>query len=76
MADIDRQDRHCILIEDHPVAADAESVTVAALKGFHIALAGHRVTMKTSSNLFASVSRKGIEIFRGGYRENDRFHKR
>ena len=32
-ADIDRQGRGCIVIEDHPVAANAEALAVAALKG-------------------------------------------
>src|SRR5882672_10199929 len=44
-ADVDRQDRGCILIEDHPVAANAETVTVAALKDLHIALARHSVAV-------------------------------
>jgi hypothetical protein len=75
-ADVDRQDRGCILIEDHPVAADAAAVAIAALKGLHVALTHHRVAVKPSFHLLASVSGKGIEIFRGAQREDDRFHKR
>src|ERR1700689_3138481 len=75
-ADLDRQDRSCILVEDYPVAANAEAVAVAALKGLHIALAGHGVAVKPSFPLLASVSGKGIEIFCSTQREDDRFHKR
>jgi hypothetical protein len=32
--------------------------------------------VKSSFHLRASVSGKGIEIFRGAQRENDRFHER
>jgi hypothetical protein len=51
-------------------------VAVAALKGLHVALARHRVAVKPSFHLLASISGKGIEIFRSTQREDDRFHKR
>src|SRR5271166_3598308 len=75
-ADIDRQDRACILVEDHPVAANAEPVASAALKGLHVALTRHGIAVKPNLHLLASVSGKGIEIFGGGQRQDDRFHKR
>src|SRR5262249_22791639 len=75
-ADVDRQDCGCILIEDYPVAANAEAIAVAALKGFHVALARHGIAVKPGFHLLASVSGKGIEIFRGAQREGDRFHGR
>ena len=65
-----------LLIEDHPVAANAEAVAVTALKGLQVALAGHRVAVKPSFHLLASVSGKGVDIFRGAQREDDRFHER
>ena len=73
---MDRQSRACILVEDHPVAANAESVATAALKGLHVALARHGVAVKPDLHLLASVSGKGVEIFGGGQRQDDRFHKR
>jgi len=39
-------------------------------------LARHGIAVKPSFHLLASVSGKGIEIFRGAQREDDRFHKR
>src|ERR1700747_3343243 len=63
-ADVDRQDCGCILIEDHPVAPDAQAIAVAAMKGLHVALACHGVAVKPSFHLLASVSGKGIEILR------------
>src|SRR5215467_10073861 len=75
-ADVDCQDRGCILIEDHPVAANAETITAAALKGFHVVLACHGIAVKPDFHLLASVSGKSIEIFRGAQREGDRFHGR
>src|SRR5260370_41590961 len=75
-ADVDCQDRGCILIEDHPMAANAEAVAVAPLKGLHVALARHSVAVEPGFHLLASVSGKGIEIFRCAQREDDRVHKR
>src|SRR5207302_1080575 len=75
-ADVDRQDRGCILIEDHPVAANAETIAVAALKSLHVALARHGVAVKPSLHLLASVSGKGIDILRSAQREDDRLHER
>jgi hypothetical protein len=46
------------------------------LNGFDIALACHGVAMKPGFHLFASLSGKGVEIFRGAQRQDDRFHKR
>jgi len=37
---------------------------------------GHGVAVKPGFHLVASVSGKGIEIFRRAQRENDRFHRR
>src|SRR5580692_5751615 len=45
-ADVDRQDRGCVLIEDHSVAADAQAVAVACLKSLHVTLARQSVAMK------------------------------
>src|ERR1700677_3854000 len=64
-ADIDRQDRGRILIKDHPVAANAEAVTSAALKGLHVALARHGIAVAPSFRLRTSVWGKGVEILRG-----------
>jgi hypothetical protein len=50
---------------------DAEAVAVAALKGLHVALAGHGVTVQSSFHL---LTRKGIDIFRGAQCEDNRFH--
>ena len=75
-ADVDRQDRGCILIEDHSVAADTEAVAIAAAKRLHVPLARHSVAVKPSFHLLASIWWKGIEIFRGAQREDDRFHER
>jgi hypothetical protein len=75
-ADVDRQDRGSILIEDHSVTANAEAVAVSDLKGCHVALARLSVAVKSSFHLRTSVSRKGTEIFRGTQREDDRFYKR
>src|SRR5947209_2527877 len=50
-ADVNRQDRGCILIEDHPVASNAEAIALAALKGLHVALARHGVAVKPSFHL-------------------------
>src|SRR5882724_7315583 len=69
-ADVDRQDRGCILIEDHAIAANAKAIAAAALKGLHVALAAHGVTVKSSFHLLTSVPRKGIEIFRGAQCED------
>ena len=49
-------------------------MAVAALKRLDVALARHGVAVKPSFDSFASVLRKGIEIFRGAQREDDRFH--
>src|SRR3954468_15776852 len=75
-ADVNRQDRGRVFVEDHSVASNAKAVTVASLKGLDIALARHGVAVKPSFHLRASVSGKGIEIFRGAQRENDRFDAR
>ena len=75
-ADVDGQDRGSVLIEDHPIAANAEAVAVAALKGPHVALARHCVPVKCSLHLLASVLGKRIDIFRRAQREDDRFHER
>ncbi len=76
MADVDRQDRGCILVEDHPVAADAEAVTIAALKRLYAALAGHRVAVELGHHLITRISGKGIKVFRRAQRKDDRFHQR
>src|ERR1019366_9192364 len=73
---IDCQDCGCILIENHPVAANAEAVAIAALKGLHVALARHSVSVKPSFHLLTSVPGKDIDIFRRAQREHDRFHER
>src|SRR5271165_170748 len=75
-ADIDRQNCACILVEDHSVAADSEPEAASALKGLHVALARHRIALKPSLDLLASVSGKGVEIPGGGQRQDDRFHTR
>jgi hypothetical protein len=74
--DVDCQDRNRILVEDHPIAADAEPEAVAALKGPHVALARHGVAVKPSFHPLASISGKGIEILRRAQRQDDRFHER
>jgi hypothetical protein len=75
-ANVDRQDGDCIFIEDHWVAANAETIAAAALKRLHVALARHGVAVKPDFHLLASVSGKDIEILRGAQREDDRFHER
>src|SRR5262249_20657358 len=64
-ADVDRQNRGCILIEDHPVAANAEPVAVTALQRLHIAVAAHGIAVKPRFHSLATFSRKAIEILRG-----------
>jgi hypothetical protein len=59
-----------------PVAANAEAIAIAALKGPHVALARHGVAVKPGFDLRASVSGKGIEISRGAQREDHRFQER
>ena len=61
-ADVDRQDRGCIIIEDHSVAADAEPEAVAALKGLHVALARHGIAVKSGFHLLAGIFRKSVEF--------------
>jgi hypothetical protein len=39
-------------------------------------LARHGVSVKSSFHLLASVPGKGVDIFRGAQRKDDRFHKR
>jgi hypothetical protein len=67
-ADVDRHDRGCIFIEDHPVTANAEAVTVAALKSLHVALTCHGVSVKRSFHLLARVPGKRIDVFGGAQR--------
>jgi hypothetical protein len=64
------QDCGCIRIENHPVAANAKAVAVAALESLHVTLASDGIAVKASFHLLASVSRKGIEILCGAQREN------
>ena len=44
-ADIDCQDRGCILIENHSVVPYTKAIAGAIPKSFHIAVAGHGITM-------------------------------
>jgi hypothetical protein len=52
---VDRQDRGCVLVEDHSVVANAEAIAAATLKGLHVTLARHGVPVKLRFHLLASV---------------------
>jgi len=58
------------------VVVDAELEAIAPLQRFHIALACHSVAVKPRFHRLASVAGKGVEVFGGPQREDDRFHRR
>jgi hypothetical protein len=60
--DVNRQDRGGVLIEDNSIVANAQSVAVAALKPFHIALPRHRIAVKARSDLLTRLFGESVEI--------------
>jgi hypothetical protein len=75
-SEVDCQDCGCVLIKDHPVATDAKSEAVTALKGLHVALSRHRLAVKPGFHLLAGISGKSTEILGGAQRQDNRLYVR